>query len=221
MSFILRKLKCVCSPRDSVMQRLCRWTQTSVVCFIIRLLDVFSALGIIPWYYTVYCSTVLIKCPLPLLSKSHLLLGTFKQNHFHSALMMLYIYRTCSPSTLSHTATVGSTWRGSDYSTQTTLRWPRWWRGGPWSVCRLPPKQRLEWWRGWWQWVYCYLPPFIHVKCLPSPRALFLSGDTHVYNVLSDETISFVIKASQFFTFWKGKETNIIYKTSHKQREIS
>ncbi len=34
--FILREIRCVCSPRDSVMQRLCRWPQTSVVCFIIR-----------------------------------------------------------------------------------------------------------------------------------------------------------------------------------------
>lgn len=51
--FILRKIRCVCSPRDCVMQRLCRWTQTSVVCFIIRLLDVVSALGIIQQYYTI------------------------------------------------------------------------------------------------------------------------------------------------------------------------
>lgn len=64
--FILCRQRCLYSPRDSVMQSLCRWSQTSVVCFIIRLLDVFVALGFMPWYYALHCSTVLIKCPFAL-----------------------------------------------------------------------------------------------------------------------------------------------------------
>lgn len=81
-------------------------------------------------------------------------------------------YRTFSLLTWSRIATVGSTWPGLGCSTPTARRWHRWWRSGPWSGSRHPPKLRRAWWMGWWQWVcqdvciykYIYIFPFLSFR---------------------------------------------------------
>lgn len=104
--------------------------------------DVFKAVGTNPCIYSVYFSTASCDVQLPLVTT---------EPHLHWSLCL---YRTFLLLTWSRTATVGSTWPGSGCSTSTARRWHRWWRGGPWSGSRLPPKLRQGWWRGWWLWVW-------------------------------------------------------------------